>query len=66
MAMVEVRREERDRFAWLAWHTAVLTRMDHKRFPPLEKMLFRKPREQTPDEMKAALMAAFESNRKDA
>lgn len=46
-------REHNER-AWLAWHTAVLQRIDPKKFPKLEKLLHQghKPkRAQTPAEM---------------
>ena len=66
--MAEVRREERDRIGWLAWHSALLQRMDPKKFPPLDKMLSRKPqaRQQTREEIIANLKAAFGYPGKDA
>ena len=64
-AMAAIKREDHDKTAWLAWHIAVLTRMDHKKFPPLEKMLSRK-RQQTREEIEANLKAIFGYPGKDA
>ena len=55
-AHVERQKQEHNQNAWLAWHVAALSRTDPKKFPKLEKLLYREPpKPQTPEQMEAVL-----------
>lgn len=42
--------------AWLAWHVAALSRMETKKFPKLDALMYREPaKPQTPDQIESTL-----------